>query len=85
MRPELNNRRAKVLKAVFADPVPAGLAWADIEGLLVAAGCKMIEGSGSHLRFEKDGMITSFHRPKPPRRPSVIRCAMPAISLSGSE
>lgn len=25
----------------------------------------MIEGSGSRVRFEKDGMIESFHRPHP--------------------
>ena len=61
----MNNRQAKILKAVFADPVPAGMAWAAIEGLLVAAGCKVIEGSGSRVRFEKDGIIASFHRPHP--------------------
>jgi HicA toxin of bacterial toxin-antitoxin, len=61
----VNNRQAKVLKAVFADPATAGLAWAAIEGLLVAAGCKVIEGSGSRVRFEKDGVIASFHRPHP--------------------
>ncbi len=61
----MNNRQAKALKAVFADPIPAGMGWADLEGLLVAVGCKVIEGSGSRVRFEKDGMIASFHRPHP--------------------
>lgn len=61
----MNNRQAKVLKAVFAVSVPAGMAWADIEGLLVATGCKVIEGSGSRVRFEKDGVIASFHRAHP--------------------
>ena len=28
-------------------------------------GCKVIEGSGSRVRFERDGMIASFHRPHP--------------------
>ena len=61
----MNNRQVKVLKAVFADPVPAGLAWAAIEGLLLAAGCNVIEGNGSRVRFEKDGVVASFHRPHP--------------------
>ena len=61
----MNSRQAKVLKAVFADPAPVGLTWAAIEGLLVAAGCKVIEGNGSRVRFEKDGVIASFHRPHP--------------------
>ena len=61
----MNNRQAKILKAVFADPAPAGMAWAAIEGLLVAVGCKVIEGSGSRVRFEKHGVIASFHRPHP--------------------
>ena len=61
----MNNRQVKVLKAIFADPAPAGLAWEAIEGLLVAAGCKVIEGKGSRMRFEKDGVIASFHRPHP--------------------
>ncbi len=61
----MNNRQAKVLKAIFVDPAPAGLAWEAIEGLLVAAGCKVIEGKGSRMRFEKDGVIASFHRPHP--------------------
>ena len=61
----MNSRQAKVLKAVFADPVPAGMARSAIEGLLVAAGCQVIEGNGSRVRFEKDGVIASFHRPHP--------------------
>jgi hypothetical protein len=41
------------------------MAWADIESLLVAAGCRIIEGSGSRVRFEMGGQIATFHRPHP--------------------
>ncbi len=41
------------------------MTWASIESLLVAAGCLAIEGAGSRVRFEKDGVIASFHRPHP--------------------
>ncbi|MFY7777038.1 MAG: type II toxin-antitoxin system HicA family toxin [Elstera sp.] len=50
---------------VFTDPVSGTLEWAAIEGLLLAAGARLIEGRGSRVRFEKDGEVTTFHRPHP--------------------
>jgi len=50
---------------VFADPVTASLAWKALEALLVACGARVIEGSGSRVRFERDGVIAAFHRPHP--------------------
>ena len=61
----MNSRQGKSLQAVFADPVSRAIAWSDIEKLLVALGCKMIEGNGSRVRFEKNGMVETFHRPHP--------------------
>jgi len=39
--------------------------WSAIEKLLIAAGTRVIEGNGSHVRFEKDGEVETFHRPHP--------------------
>jgi len=61
----MNSRHVKTLKTVFADPVSGTITWASIEALLVAAGCRTIEGAGSRVRFEKHGVIASFHRPHP--------------------
>ena len=61
----MNARQRKTLEAVFADPVKSNIAWADIESLLVAVGCRVIEGSGSRVRFEFKGIIAAFHRPHP--------------------
>ena len=61
----MNARHRKTLAAVFAPSAPSSLAWEDIESLLIAAGCRVIEGSGSRVRFEKEGMIAIFHRPHP--------------------
>lgn len=55
----------RTLKAVFRDPVSATLAWADIESLLIGAGCEVIEGRGSRVRFVCKGVVASFHRPHP--------------------
>lgn len=61
----MNNRQRKTLEAVFAQPARSNITWADIESLLVAVGCRVVEGSGSRVRFECKGIIASFHRPHP--------------------
>lgn len=61
----MNSRHQKTLQAVFARPTQAGIAWADIEALLVAAGCRKIEGNGSRVKFEYKGVVAAFHRPHP--------------------
>jgi len=61
----MNNRHRKTLQAVFRDPVANSIAWDDIEALLIACGCRVLEGRGSRVRFEKDGVIGYFHRPHP--------------------
>ncbi len=61
----MNGKQRATLDAVFTNPVSGTIAWAAIEALLRAAGCRMIEGDGSRVRFEKDGLVASFHRPHP--------------------
>lgn len=61
----MNARHAKTLAVVFRQPTPANVEWAAIEALLLAVGCKLVEGKGSRVRFVKDGMIETFHRPHP--------------------
>lgn len=61
----MNSKQTKTLQAIFTDPVSASIEWAAIESLLVAAGCETIEGNGSRVRFVKDGVVASFHRPHP--------------------
>ncbi len=61
----MNSKQRKTLAAVFEDPVSGTIEWAAIESLLVAVGCRLIEGSGSRVRFEKDGEVEAFHRPHP--------------------
>ena len=61
----VNNKQRKALKAIFADPVSPSIAWTSIEGLFAAVGCKIVEGSGSRVRFEKGGIVATFHRPHP--------------------
>jgi hypothetical protein len=61
----MNSKHRKTLQALFADPTNGAIEWARIEALLVAAGCRAIEGKGSSVTFEKDGLKAYFHRPHP--------------------
>ena len=61
----VNSKQRRTLDAVFTDPVSGTLVWADVESLLVAAGARVIEGSGSRLRFVCGDEVESFHRPHP--------------------
>ena len=61
----MNSKQRKTLTAVFANPVSANIEWSDIEGLLLAAGCTLIEGNGSRVRFVCKDVVASFHRPHP--------------------
>lgn len=61
----VNSRHRRTLEAVFADPVSGTVEWRAIEALLVAVGCRLVEGSGSRVRFAYRGVIASFHRPHP--------------------
>ncbi|ODS01302.1 HicA protein [Methyloceanibacter methanicus] len=61
----MNSKHKKTLAALFNDPLKGTLAWADIERLLIAAGAEVVEGRGSRVRFEKEGVSAFFHRPHP--------------------
>ncbi len=61
----VNSRHARTLKAVFSEPTPASIAWSDIEALLLAVGCRLIEGAGSRVRFAHGDAVAAFHRPHP--------------------
>ena len=73
----MNATHQKTLIALFTDPVSKSLEWRRMEALLVAIGCQVIEGNGSRVRFEKDGVIAAFHRPHPAKevKPYQLRDA----------
>jgi hypothetical protein len=61
----MNSKHRKPLEALLADPVNGNLEWVRIEALLVALGCRVIEGPGSAVTFEHSGRKANFHRPHP--------------------
>ena len=83
----MNDKRRKALTAIFTDPVSGTSEWAAIESLLLAVGCKVIEGNGSRVRFEKGGEIESFHRPHPAKEAKryQVRAARAFLTRLGVE
>lgn len=81
----MNATHRKTLIAIFTDPVSKSLEWRRIEALLVAIGCQMIEGNGSRVRFEKDSIIGTFHRPHPAKaaKPYQVRDARQFLESIG--
>ena len=61
----MNSKHARTLAVLFRNPVSGTIEWAAIEGLLLAVGCVRVEGNGSRVRFSRDGIVASFHRPHP--------------------
>ena len=61
----VNSRHREIVKLIFSDPVNGNLKWSKVEALIISVGCQVIEGSGSSVTFEKDGIRAYFHRPHP--------------------
>jgi hypothetical protein len=66
-------KHRKTLAAIFSNPANGNMDWSKIEALLVTLGCRMIEGTGSSVTFEKDGIRGYFHRPHPEKNALIYR------------
>lgn len=75
----------RTLTAIFSSPTPTSLAWREIENLFVALGAQVIEGRGSRVRFELNGVIGTFHRPHPHKeaKPYQVRDARTFLTQAG--
>lgn len=78
----MNGKQRKTLAAVFTDPVSSSIAWQDIESLLRAVGCEVIEGNGSRVRFRHGGTDASFHRPHPAKEAKAYQVRDARVLLS---
>jgi hypothetical protein len=81
----MNNKQLNTLKVVFSRPTPATLEWARIDALFCAAGALTVEGNGSRVRFELNGVVATFHRPHPDKeaKPYQVRDARAFLEQAG--
>ncbi|WP_315808843.1 type II toxin-antitoxin system HicA family toxin [Pseudomonas sp. C9-3] len=81
----MNARQRRTLELIYSLPVPASLEWQSIESLLIALGAQMIEGNGSRVRFELNGIVATFHRPHPAKeaKPYQVRDTRTLLEQAG--
>lgn len=81
----MNNHQRSTLKLIFSKPLPKSLEWSRIESLLNSVGAAVIEGSGSRVRFDLNGVIATFHRPHPDKhaKPYQVRDARLFLEQAG--
>ena len=81
----MNKRHRETLDRVFQTPVPTSLEWRNIEALFLAVGARSVEGSGSRVRFELNGVVAIFHRPHPEKeaKPYQVRDARRFLEQAG--
>jgi hypothetical protein len=81
----MNSKQKRTLLAIYTDPVSASVVWKDIESLLISIGAEVIEGNGSRVRFHREGIIASFHRPHPKKeaKPYQVRDARAFLKQLG--
>jgi hypothetical protein len=63
----MNNKHRKTLRAVFTDPIPADIPWANIISLFEALDASVTQGRGSRIRVLLNEQRAVFHEPHPER------------------
>jgi hypothetical protein len=61
----MTRKHDRTLKAVFSDPIQAGIPWRDIEAMLKFLGADISERRGSRICISLNGIDAVFHRPHP--------------------
>jgi hypothetical protein len=61
----MNNKHKKLLNLILQNSVKGSIKWSEIESLLIAFGCKVIESRGSGVKFIKNDTHLSIYKPHP--------------------
>lgn len=82
----MNRSHRKTLVAIFTDPISSTIEWRKIQALFRAAGCEIIEGSGSTVTIAYRGRKAAFHRPQPDKEALryQVRAARDFLTLIGA-
>jgi hypothetical protein len=82
---DMNSRQRDTLERIFRTPILTTIDWQDIEALFIALGARQIEGRGSRVRFELNGVVAAFHRPHPDKeaKPYQVRDARRFLEQAG--
>ena len=81
----MNSAHRKTYAATFASPIPRSLAFRNVESMLRALGCTVIEAEGSRVDFSLGAHGVTLHRPHPGKeiKPYQIRLVRDFLALVG--
>jgi len=61
----MSRKHARILAALFRQPILGDIKWRDVEGLLKSLGAEFEERAGSRVAVFLNGRTAVFHRPHP--------------------
>jgi len=61
----MNSKQRKTLKAIFSNPIRKNILWSDVASLIKGLEGSLIQGSGSRVRFDLNGVALNIHSPHP--------------------
>lgn len=81
----MNSSQRRTLSILFSEPASTSLPWNNIEVLFKAVGAKVIQGRGSRVRFQLNGIMATVHRPHPQKeaKPYQVRDARRFLEQAG--
>jgi HicA toxin of bacterial toxin-antitoxin, len=81
----MNAKHRRTLAAIFANPVPGGIRWHDIEALFTGLGAKVQEREGSRVSVVLRDIPAVYHRPhpQPETRKVVVRAVREHLVAAG--
>ncbi|MFM6386012.1 MAG: type II toxin-antitoxin system HicA family toxin [Microcystis panniformis] len=64
----MNRKQRNTYDALFAEPIRRNIAWGDVVSLVKALGGEVIQGDGTRVRFDLQGISLNIHSPHPQKQ-----------------
>jgi HicA toxin of bacterial toxin-antitoxin, len=61
----MNKKQRITYSALFAEPIRRNILWNDVVSLILAFDGKVLQGDGSRVRFDLNGVSLNIHSPHP--------------------
>lgn len=61
----MNKKQRITYSALFAEPIRRNILWNDVVSLILALDGKVLQGDGSRVRFDLNGVSLNIHSPHP--------------------
>ena len=73
----MSKKTQRTIRAIFKKPTLANVKWVEVDALLASLDVQKKQGSGSRVRFTRDGVVLGIHQPHP--RPELKKYQVEAV------